>query len=198
PLPFELTDLDQKILSQTDEEYQPLSWDEVKRIAAENRLELFTRTPSQLRRYLTWSRRIRIEYGGMLNYICTERLQWDIADGGVACVNPVPFADERDYTIRLNDWPYGVSPEIRHLLVWLKTPLAVDLEGKLTRESWDSIDHFVRRTFRVKLEADGHELPASERVLWFKNWTALQSVRALEHFHVMVRGVTDELIKEWT
>lgn len=31
-LPFELTDLDKQILAQTDEEYQPLSWEDVKRI----------------------------------------------------------------------------------------------------------------------------------------------------------------------
>lgn len=39
---------------------------------------------------------------------------------------------------------------------------------------------------------------ASERVLWCKNWTALQSVRSLEHVHVFVRNVPDEVIVEWT
>lgn len=32
PLPFNLTDLDRQILAQTDEEFHPHSWDELKQI----------------------------------------------------------------------------------------------------------------------------------------------------------------------
>ena len=58
-----------------------------------------------------------------------------------------------------------------------------------------SIDKFVDQTFREPLALTG----ASEnRVLWFKNWTTLQSVRALEHFHVMVKDVDEKLLRQWT
>lgn len=134
----------------------------------------------------------------MLPYICSERLRWETVDGVVPFANPIPFADERDYAVRVNDWPYGLAPEIRHLVVWLKTPFEVDAEGKLTAQSWTAIDEFVTRTFRAELEGDGHALPVGDRLLWFKNWTALQSVRALEHFHVMIRGVSDEVVLRWT
>jgi len=33
-------------------------------------------------------------------------------------------------------------------------------------------------------------------VLWFKNWIKLQSVRAVEHAHVLVRGASEEVIRE--
>lgn len=59
------------------------------------------------------------------------------------------------------------------------------------------IDAFVKRTFVERLEKEG--IPdAEDRVQWFKNWTALQSVRALEHVHVLLRDVSEELIVEWT
>ena len=34
--------------------------------------------------------------------------------------------------------------------------------------------------------------------MWFKNWTALQSVPGMEHVHVLVREVPDEIVAEWT
>jgi hypothetical protein len=33
----------------------------------------------------------------------------------------------------------------------------------------------------------GLEIQSQDRVLWFKNSSGLQSVRALEHFHVLLR-----------
>ena len=35
-------------------------------------------------------------------------------------------------------------------------------------------------------------------ILWFKNYPALQSVGALEHFHCFVRGADDAMLWEWT
>jgi hypothetical protein len=113
--------------------------------------------------------------------------------------NPTPFASPDDYCIRFNDWPYGVAPGIRHLVVWLKTPLPVQDDGNLTPASRARIETFVSATFvqslakREKTHADAPE----ERVLWFKNWAALQSVSALEHFHVLVRDASDETLREW-
>lgn len=47
------------------------------------------------------------------------------------------------------------------------------------------------------MAGDGHPDAAEDRVLWFKNWAALQSVSALEHFHVMVRDVSESLLESW-
>jgi len=77
--------------------------------------------------------------------------------------------------------------------VWSKTPIAVDDEtGMVTEESKRVIEGFVERTFGDRLEG------GMERVLWFKNWVQLQSVRALEHVHVLVKGAGQEDIKFWT
>lgn len=110
--------------------------------------------------------------------------------------NPVPFADPTDYKILFNDWPYGTTPDITHLVVWLKTPFRVyPRDGSLTPESREDIERFVHETFVRRLEKLGG---ADDRVLWFKNTTDLQSVRALEHFHLFVRGVDRSILLEWT
>ncbi|EEQ87499.1 hypothetical protein RJZ56_007026 [Blastomyces dermatitidis] len=199
-LPFNLTDVDRQVLSQTDEMFIHHDWDEIKRIIASNNLEAFRRKPSELKRYIAWTTNIKARYGTITNYILQERLKWQL-DGSVPlasqCRNPVPFADPSDYRILRNDWPYGVSPELTHIVIWLKNSIPVrEDNGDLTDESRTLINDFVNRTFVARLEKLFPD--ADDRVLWFKNWTALQSVRSLEHVHVVVRGVPDEIIVEWT
>ena len=84
-----------------------------------------------------------------------------------------------DYKILYNDWPYGVDPRIIHLVIWTKFPLdEAPGTDDLTPEARRSIEKFVEGTFYAKL--------AREHVAWFKNWTSLKSVHAVEHFHVML------------
>lgn len=112
--------------------------------------------------------------------------------------NPIPFADPSDYKILRNDWPYGLAPGIVHLLVWLRTPVPVkENGGDLTEESRDLIEEFVKRVFVGRLEGEGIE-GAERRVIWFKNWSALQSVRSLEHVHILARDVPGHILEEWT
>lgn len=164
---------------------------------ADNRLELFKRLPSHLRHYIKWSSAIKEQYGGILSYICKERLHWEQRNSKVLFNNPIPFASPSDYCIRFNDWPYGVDQGVRHLVVWLKTPFSVRDDGSLTTESRVRIETFLSATFVQRLARESHTDPPENRVLWFKNWTALQSVSALEHFHVMVRDPSDDALKEW-
>ncbi|KAK3207652.1 hypothetical protein GRF29_103g1780079 [Pseudopithomyces chartarum] len=194
---WNLTDVDRMLLKQTDEEYEPHGWEELKTIVAKNQLDLFKRLPSHLRRYLRWSVAIKAEYNGILPFICKERLHWEYNESGLPFKNPIPFGNTSDYCIRLNDWPYGVAPGIRHLVVWLKTPFPVGKDGELTPESRARIETFVSATFVQRLVGDRHPDAPEDRVLWFKNWAALQSVSALEHFHVMVRDVDIGLLQEW-
>ncbi|PYH95276.1 hypothetical protein BO71DRAFT_398189 [Aspergillus ellipticus CBS 707.79] len=212
PPAFNLTEVDRQVLAQTDEEFILHDWDDLKSIIARNDLGILKRKPSDLIRYLAWSKQTKLEYGTITNYICQQRLGWHIptsttASTGTGTVvtdsgpvfpfkNPVPFADPSDYKILRNDWPYGVSPGISHLVVWLRTPVPVKPEnGDVTDESRALIEGFVQRTFGERLVG---EKDAGDRVLWFKNWTALQSVRSLEHIHVLLRDVPEDLLWEWT
>lgn len=129
-----------------------------------------------------------------------ERLQWT-PDPVRSTHGPVfehksdvPFAEPSDYAVLMNDWPYGFEQGIVHLLVWTKTPIAVDDEkGDVTPESRRLIEEFIHRFFVQPLGEDGNA-----KVLWFKNWVSLQSVRGVDHVHVLVRDVSPELLREWT
>lgn len=219
--PFHLSVTDRQVLAQTDDEFHLHTWDDLKSIvgasihsavvpflsltslAAENKLATLKRKPSDLVRYIEWTRQIKAAYGSITNFICQNRLHWtplamSPAAAGPQFVykNPVPFADPDDYKILRNDWPYGLTPDITHLVVWLKTPIPIDSKtGDLDPESRRRIESFVRTTF---VESLAQNWCAEDRVQWFKNWTQLQSVRGLEHVHVLVKDVAEEILAEWT
>jgi hypothetical protein len=163
----------------------------------------------------------------MMNYICLQRLKWPLpstssgivpaqgthdpatvngsgssgSGGALTFNNPLPFADSSDYRILRNDWPYGMDAGISHLVVWLRTPIPVESdEGHLTSESRALINDFVQRRFVKRLAEDkaGRFTAPETHVLWFKNWVGLQSVRALEHVHILVRDVPEEILEEWS
>jgi len=133
----------------------------------------------------------------------TERLKWTPLPSSTSESGPkfstqdsVPFADEADYKILVNDWPYGLAPGIRHIIVWLKTRLESDsTRGDLTPKSRQQVEDFIQTRFVDRVQ----DLPGEkEKVMWFRNWTALQSVPGMEHVHVLVRDVPDRIVQEWT
>lgn len=180
---------------------------------ARSDLDALVRRPSDLKRYIAWTTAIKAEYGSITNFVCRERLGWhhiistptpSPSTGSVPATNPnfaykdpTPFADPEDYRILRNDWPYGLEDGITHLVVWLRTPIAVTEGGYMTEESRTLVEGFVESTFVGRLREEGFRDPETH-VMWFKNWTALQSVRALEHVHVLVRNVPEKLLYEWT
>ena len=86
-----------------------------------------------------------------------------------------------------NDWPYGIAPGILHLVAWTKAPIPTRPgDGDLTREARGIIEEFVHRTFSRHLGADN--------VLWFKNWASIQSVRSVEHIHVLIRSYPEDFV----
>jgi len=209
---FNLTDLDREVLSQTDEDFVPNDWENLKTIIGAHDLDLFKRYPSHLRRYLAWSSDVKARYGSIPGFVCQERLHWAPASSqirekektreeleGLTPRNPAPFGDPADYKILRNDWPYAIPTDVAHLVIWLKTAFPVSQpKGDLLPEGREVIRAFVEERFGKPLrDKYGQEL-GSDRVLWFKNWSALQSVGALEHFHCLVRGAGEDLLWEWT
>ncbi|KIV92074.1 hypothetical protein PV10_06543 [Exophiala mesophila] len=203
-LPFPLTDIDRAHLKLSDDKFEPHTWDQLKTIIAEHDLSALKRWPSDLRRYIKWSIEIREKYGSVPNYVRLVRLQWTALPSSspstgpqFAVKSPVPFADAADYKILVNDWPYGYDdPSIKHIIVWLKNRLESEpVRGDMTPRSRQQVNDFIQKTFvdRVK-ELQGH----SDKVMWFRNWTALQSIPGIEHVHLFVRDVPDDVIAEWT
>ena len=170
---------------------------------AEHNLSVLKRWPSDLRRYMKWSSETKAAHGSVPNFVMKERLKWRPLSSSTLLTgpkfevkNPVPFADDEDYRILVNDWPYGLAPGIQHIIVWLKVRLESEpTKGDMTPKSRRQVEGFIQSKFidRVK------DLPGEqEKVIWFKNWTALQSVPGMEHVHVLVRDVPEHIIHEWT
>jgi hypothetical protein len=149
-----------------------------------DRVDLFHRKPSDLRRYRQFTYRITKEHGSILKFIVNERLQWKTMEP-----TGRPFEFDEDIKILYNDWPYGIDPDIVHLVVWTKFELEDDAEtGLATPESRREIEAYVQRTFG----------PKAKDFVWFKNWKSLKSVHAVEHFHVMLYKPDRAFMKEIT
>lgn len=154
--------------------------------AETNRLDVFQRVPSDLRRYLEYMDKLKREYGSIMRFVLNERLHWtDLEPRGA------PFAYEEDYKILQNDWPYGLDENIVHLVIWVKFAIEDDpITDDLTPNMRERIDKFVDEKFRSKMPGD--------RVVWFRNWKSIKSVHAVEHFHIMLYKPEPEFVNEIT
>ncbi|KAI0022570.1 hypothetical protein F4780DRAFT_777632 [Xylariomycetidae sp. FL0641] len=175
------------IISTPDAEYQIATWPEVQKIVADNRLERFQRLPSELRKYLEYTWKLRRDYGSVMNFVLDERLHWS------SPIQPKgkPFEFDEDIKILWNDWPYGIDKRIVHLVVWTKFDLEEDpVTDDLTDHARAEIDDYVRTTFGSRMPRD--------HFIWFKNWRSLKSIQAVEHFHVMLFDPDPAFVDEIT
>ncbi|KAH6615237.1 hypothetical protein C7974DRAFT_61599 [Boeremia exigua] len=196
--PFALTAVDWEQLRLSDDEYRPHDWGNFRSLILAGELESLTRWPSQLKAYLAWTAHVKEKFGTATTYLLTQRLFWEpIEDPAGAMAfdvrNVVPFADPEDFQILRNDWPYGHEEGVRHICVWLKQRLPVDENGALSDKGREMVEKFVDEEFRAKAGEDQRDT----KILWFKNSTNLQSVRSLEHLHVLVQDVDDTILKQW-
>ncbi|KHO00016.1 uncharacterized protein MAM_01939 [Metarhizium album ARSEF 1941] len=182
-----LSEKDRRIVGTPDSAFRLLAWDEICSIIRENRLEAFQRIPSELRRYKAFAFKLAKQHGSIASFVLQERLRWQ------APIHPrgSPFQYAEDVKILCNDWPYGLDKRVVHLVVWTKFELEINPTcGDLTDKARGEIDAFVSRTFRTRVPA--------ENVVWFRNWAALKSVDAVEHFHVMMYDADPAFVREVT
>lgn len=158
---------------------------------ATNRIDLFQRSPSELRRYRRYIYQLEIAHGSIMKFIINHRLKWQ----SVVAQGP-PFSCPEDVKVLYNDWPYGIDKRIIHLVVWVKFELEDDpVTGFLTEEANGQIQNYVDKTFCRRIVPEHVRYSVSElqtslltgdQVAWFKNWRSLKSIQAVEHFHVML------------
>lgn len=143
-----LSPKDKGIISTPDDQYHIITWSEVQKIVRDNRLGDFQRLPSELRKYLGYTWKLKQDYGSVMNFVLNERLHWQapiVAKGQ-------PFELEEDIKILWNDWPYGLDPRIVHLVIWTKFDLEDDpATDDLTEDMRNQIDNFVNQKFGSKL-----------------------------------------------
>jgi len=61
-----------------------------------NRLEIFKRTPSDLRRYRIFLAKIKASHGSVMGFIMKERVKWEDVTP-----NATPFQDDCTFTLAL-------------------------------------------------------------------------------------------------
>jgi hypothetical protein len=149
------------------------------------------RLPIDQKNYLLWQIRILKKYSSVSEYVLNERLGWKKP---LMAAEKILFQNKRDYKIIRNDWPFALPPNITHLVIWSKISVDVDPEtGDPSERAKEAIENFLDRTF-------GND-PAFDRrgnILWFKQKTEWQSVKSLEHIHVMVRDVSEDHLEKIT
>jgi hypothetical protein len=193
--PFALTEVDWHQLSITDADFTPHSWSNLQHLIFNKQLDELKRWPSALKAYLAWTAHVKEKYGSVMTYLLQQRLFWDPIEDGTGALrfnlrSATPFADRSDYRILRNDWPYAFEPDIHHIVVWLKQRLPVDAEGSLNDEGRKLIDKFMRTEVLPKLGVE----KVDRSIIWFKNPTNLQSVRSLEHVHLLIKGADEETL----
>ncbi|KAF4625438.1 hypothetical protein G7Y89_g12728 [Cudoniella acicularis] len=190
---FALTGVDEQAISQTDKPSSYITWEELRTIIQTNNLSILKRTPSDLCRYREWAAETKAKHGSLASYLLAHRLPKTWGTPPFSPASTTPIEDPSDYRVLLNDWLYGFSPNVRHMIVWTSTAIPTDSGlGDMTAESRNVVKDFVRRHF-----VDGLGDSAEEKVVWFKNWGALQSVKGLEHIHVLVRDVDSVIVEKW-
>jgi hypothetical protein len=88
-----------------------------------------------------------------------------------------------DILIVPNKFPYNFDPRVSHLLVWTKVSIESDPEspqGDISMYTRQLIERYIDKTFVQWLG-----IPRG-RILWFRNWSALQSVENISHIHVLI------------
>ncbi|KAL8644803.1 MAG: hypothetical protein Q9210_007067 [Variospora velana] len=172
---FNLSERDQKLVGTRDQDYERLTWLEVRKVIGmctqvdtgaqltrqeDNQLDRFVRVPSDLRRYFEYNAKLKKEHGSVMDYVVKERLKWpnQEAHSAVSFSDPATSSPPRvfsqwltiaeDIKILYNDWPYGIDESIVHLVVWTKFDLPDDPEtNELTSAMRQEIDDYVERTF---------------------------------------------------
>lgn len=140
-----LNEKDRGIISTPDSDYEIDSWAVARQKVAQNKLDLFQRKPSDLRRYLAFTWKLKQNYGSVMNFILSERLGWELP---IVPKGKKPFELEEDIKVLRNDWPYGIDERIVHLVVWTKFALEDDpATGDLTEQARGEIDEYVRGKF---------------------------------------------------
>ncbi len=142
---------DQEILSTPQSAYHLMPWSELSEHIKNNRLDIFQRTPLDLRKYCAFNYSVVQQYGSILDFIQKVKLHWD----SPIVAKKAPFEEEEDIKVQWNDWPYGIQEGVVHLVVWVKFAFEEERpNGDLSERERKRIDGFVEERFRKKLGAE--------------------------------------------
>lgn len=186
------------------------TWEDCGDIIARNALEEFCRNAEQTSIYHALKTKLQEQHSTVFKHVLNTQLGWydpklngnksiqELQDTEIVVSvaneadqqRPV-YSDDSQIKILLNDFPYDIASEITHFVVWYRGTVPVtDDKGDISDETRNQMYQYVRRTF-----VEGGQIPETE-VLWFRNWLAIQSIKGINHIHVLVRGLTETQVSD--
>lgn len=165
----------------------PITWQRVQELIKTNDIHLLYRTPENLVKYRKWKQHMKDTNMDLATYLLVHELKWCAPGESIKESRNKMLTREEDVKILINDFPYNFEEGVVHLVVWSKVGMKPDPKselGDIPLTTKRIIGKYVEKTFHDKLGISMQDL------CWFKNYAKLQSVRAISHVHVLVRGMT--------
>ncbi len=79
------------------------------------------------------------------------------------------FNSNKSYSIRKNDFPYDIEPNISHYILWIKD------------ESL-SIEDIIFSSFKIDKK---------ENILWYRNLPENRSIKSIIHYHIFILNTVE-------
>lgn len=178
------------------------TWAEVQDIIKYNELEALARLEVATEHYHDFKRKLKEQGTTVFKHLVVQTLQWRTEEEvrglkdseiTVPASGDALFTNGSDLKVVMNDFPYYFEDDVTHLCVWTKRRIESDPSsalGDLSVEMRALIERYVAKTFVEWLG-----IPR-EKLVWFRNWEALQSVKEISHLHVIVKGMTKEQLDQ--
>ncbi|ANZ74511.1 BA75_00412T0 [Komagataella pastoris] len=161
----------------------PISWDQLVEIVNRNDIDKLYRSRDCKKCYDMHKQHLIYQGSSVENYVL-QKLQWHKGDNGNY------FGESsRPYQIERNQFPYYFTPDLVHFVAWLKTEIPPDPHsplGDISDETRKSLDALITELFVLRVGID------RSRLIWFRNWGALQSIKGVPHIHIVVKDLSKE------
>lgn len=172
----------------------PLTWENVVSIVKSYNLDKLGRSVDQLQKYHDFKDKLASEGVDITTNLLINALHWlpETTDHSISgpeavsrihCQDPRSFCNPNDVTITVNDFPYFIKERTLHLLVWVKFPMLPDptsVIGDISTATKAIIQKYIDLTFHDYLKVPENDL------IWWKNYTIIQSIKTIPHIHVLI------------
>ncbi|ORX48092.1 hypothetical protein BCR36DRAFT_584406, partial [Piromyces finnis] len=154
---------------------RPFHWEEMKYIVEKNSVEVMVRSPADEAVYMNWMKVLKKKYSSINDYIKIVVMGYsEIIDEKTGIRKAFePKSDTKKlifesedvyYTIRRNDFPYWLEPNIGHFVLWTSEEFTREHAGKILHEKFPESD-----------------------IIYFSNTPDKKSVKGVCHYQIFTR-----------
>ena len=180
----------------------PFTWSQIQQIVNANQLESFARSEEQYNSYQNFKHDLSTNGITINDHVLKDELQWKPNDIRHQSSTPSPpeystsqpqdliFYNPDDIKIIYNKFPYYFEDSVVHLCIWSKLTIPNDVNstvGDISPLTKQIIERYLQKTFIDKGIS-------KQDLVWFRNWSSLQSIRSVSHIHVLLHNVDNSFI----